>query len=276
MPKTTDKLIEMNGLRFHYRDWRSTKPDAEDLVLLHGYTGHARSWDWFAERMSDSYRVLALDQRGHGETQWAQPSEYGSLKMVEDLKTFVAAHGLESFNLLGLSMGGIVSIHYAGSCPAELKKLVIVDIGPKISTSGTSRIQTSVQQSDVFENVDEAYERSRAANTVPPDEHLRHRVENNMMMLADGRYTYRYDRALRDTSVDRPRPSEEEGWQAVQNILAPTLLVRGELSDILSVDVANRMVREMHDCRLETVAGSGHSVPLDKPEGFLAAVQSFL
>ena len=75
MPQTTDQLIEMNGLRFHYRDWRSAKPDAEDLVLLHGYTGHARSWDWFAERMSDSYRVLALDQRGHGETQWAQPVE---------------------------------------------------------------------------------------------------------------------------------------------------------------------------------------------------------
>src|ERR1700753_816938 len=111
-----DELIELRGLRFHYRDWASKRADAPDLVLLHGFTGHARSWDAFAEAMSDRYRVLALDPRGHGET------------------AFVAALGMSHFPLLGLSMGGMVTIEYAGRRPKELAACVIVDIGPEIVT----------------------------------------------------------------------------------------------------------------------------------------------
>ena len=109
-----DELIEMRGLRFHFRDWRSKQADAPNLVLLHGYTSHARSWDAFAEAMTDRYRVLALDQRGHGETDWAAADQYGIDDMADDLTTFVGALGLRRFALLGLSMGGMVTMEYAG------------------------------------------------------------------------------------------------------------------------------------------------------------------
>lgn len=276
MSDVMDRLIEMNGLRFHYRDWPAQSPNAEVLVLLHGYTGHARSWDWFAQHMTDRFHVLALDQRGHGETGWAAPEDYGTSHMVADLRAFVTAMGLDGFNLLGLSMGGNVAIHYAGAGPAELNRLVIVDIGPELSTRGVARIQTSVVASDVFDTEEEAFQRARAANERAPDDHLRHRVINNLMKLQDGRWTFRYDRALRDASIQRPRPSTEEAWQAVANIAVPTLLIRGEESDILSEETASRMVEEIGDCTLQTVTGSGHSVPLDKPEGFLEAVRGFL
>src|SRR5665213_2067416 len=141
----TDELIEMRGLRFHYRDWPSKRADAPDLLLLHGFTGHARSWDAFAEAMSDRYRVFALDQRGHGETGWAGADSYGNPEMVDDLAAFVAALGLQRFSLLGLSMGGMVAINYAGRRPEQLAALVIVDIGPHIETAGASRIQTGVR-----------------------------------------------------------------------------------------------------------------------------------
>ena len=106
----TDQLIMLNGLRFHYRDWPrqerpSTRAKTQDLVLLHGFTGHARSWDSFAQAMSRDFRVLALDQRGHGESAWASPDQYGVDYMVHDLEAFVAALGLDRFILLGLSMG---------------------------------------------------------------------------------------------------------------------------------------------------------------------------
>jgi pimeloyl-ACP methyl ester carboxylesterase len=131
-----DRTITLNGLNFHYRDWESAKPDAEVLVLLHGYTGHARSWDSFAAAMSASYRVLALDQRGHGETEWAEPTQYGVDHMVSDLEAFVAEMGLDKCTLLGLSMGGRNAIHYAGARPPELQRLVIVDIGPETGAAG--------------------------------------------------------------------------------------------------------------------------------------------
>ncbi|MCX7064923.1 MAG: alpha/beta fold hydrolase, partial [Proteobacteria bacterium] len=90
-----DELVELRGLRCFYRDWPSVKPNAQTLVLLHGYTGHARSWDLFAQAMSARYRVLALDQRGHGQTQWAPPNAYDTSEMVTDLEAFVKALGLK-------------------------------------------------------------------------------------------------------------------------------------------------------------------------------------
>jgi pimeloyl-ACP methyl ester carboxylesterase len=270
-----DELIEMRGLRFHYRDWPAKGAAAPSLVLLHGYTGHARSWDAFAEAMTDRYRVLALDQRGHGETAWAPADRYGIDDMADDLEAFVKALGLEGFTLLGLSMGGMVAIEYAGRRPKELAACVIVDIGPEIVQSGSSRIQASVAASDVFASRDEAFAAARAANPLPPEAHHRHRVDYSLMRTEDGRWTYRYDRALRSPRNLRRRDTEA-GWRSCANIAVPTQIIRGELSDILAPEIADRMVQIIPGARLESVADSGHSVPLDAPEGFLAAARAFL
>jgi pimeloyl-ACP methyl ester carboxylesterase len=276
MPAIRDELIELRGLRFYYRDWASAKPNAPTLLLLHGYTGHARSWDSFAAAMSSRYRVLALDQRGHGETQWAPATAYDTIEMVADVEAFVKALGLCNFALLGLSMGGLVSIGYAGKRPAALSKLVIVDIAPEIDVEGLKRIQAGVVRSDVFDSVEEAYARARVDNPIPPDDQLRHRVEYSMMRRDDGKFTYRYDRALRDPANPRKGIPPEEGWRLAANINVPTLLVRGEVSDILSKPVAAQMAKAIPNCRLVEVAGSGHPVPLDKPDAFLDAVATFL
>ena len=270
-----DELIELRGLRFHYRDWAARKPNAPDLVLLHGFTGHARSWDAFAEAMTDRYRVLALDQRGHGETAWAPDGAYGTDEMVEDLKAFVRAMGLSRFTLIGLSMGGAVAMHYAGARPAELAALVIVDIGPAIETAGAQRIQTGVRANDVFASRDEAFAVARAGNPRPPEEHHRHRVDHSLMRTEDGRWTYRYDRAMR-RGGGRPPRDPEAGWRALAQTNVPTLVIRGELSDILSATMAERMIETIPDARLALVKDSGHSVPLDAPDGFLAAAREFL
>lgn len=276
MPVVRDELVEMRGLRFYYRDWAAPTPAAQTLVLLHGYTGHARSWDSFAEAMSQQYRVLALDQRGHGQTQWAPATAYDTSEMVADLAAFVAVLGLTNFALIGLSMGGLVSIGYAGKRPAALGKLVIVDIAPEIDVDGLKRIQAGVVRSDVFASRDEAFARAREDNPIPPPDHLRHRVDYSLMLRTDGRYTYRYDRALRDPKNPRQGIPAEEGWRLVANITVPTLLIRGQRSDILSHAVAKRMAAAIPDCRLVEVQGSGHPVPLDKPAEFLAAVRTFL
>jgi len=276
MTTVRDELIELRGLRFFYRDWASPKADAPTLVLLHGYTGHARSWDHFAEAMSRDYRVLALDQRGHGQTQWAPPNAYDTVEMVADLEAFVSALHLDRFVLLGLSMGGIVAFGYAGKRPTTLARLVIVDIAPELDVEGLRRIQAGVVRPDVFTSREEAFARARDDNPIPPEDHHRYRVDHSLMRTEDGRFTYRYDRALRDPRNPRKGIPPEEGWRLVADVRVPTLLVRGELSDILSRDVAARMASVMQDCRLVEVAGSGHPVPLDKPDAFLAAVRSFL
>lgn len=267
-----DQSAMLGGLRFHYREWPN--PGAQALVLLHGFTGHARSWDSFAAAMQPAYHVYALDQRGHGDSAWAD--DYSAEAMVEDVRRFASALGLRRFALLGLSMGGRNAYHFAATHPAEVERLVIVDIGPEIATAGASRISTGVQAGDVFASPDEAIQRGRAANPNADETELRHRTRYNLMLRDDGTWTFRYDRALRSGERPLPRPSPEAAWALLPRIAAPTLLVRGEVSDVLAPEVADRMVREIPDCRLVTVPGAGHSIPLERPVGFLEAVRTFL
>ena len=274
-----DELIEMRGLRFHYRDWpcraEQRSGGAPTLVLLHGYTGHARSWDAFAAAMTDRYRVIALDQRGHGETAWAPAGAYGIDDMTDDLTAFVAALGLTGFTLLGLSMGGMVAMEYAGRRPPELAAVVIVDIAPELVSSGAGRIRDGAKASDIFASRDAAFAAARAANPRPPEAHHRHRVDHSLMRLEEGTWTWRYDRALREVSALRPRDAAT-AWRSCEAITVPTLLIRGAESDLLSPEIAARMARTIPGAAFAEVAGAGHSVPLDAPEGFLAAARGFL
>lgn len=267
-----DEYALLNGLRFHYRDWGDAH--ARPLVLLHGYTGHARSWDSFASEMAKDYRVLALDQRGHGESAWAD--DYSPEAMVSDVAAFVSALRLREFDLLGLSMGGRNAYHYAATQPAGLARLVIVDIGPEIVASGSERIRAGVAAKDVFESFEEAFSAFRQANPRADPFEAEHRLRNNLMLQDDGRLTYRYDRKLRSPDRPLPRPDADAAWALLSRISVPSLLIRGELSDILSVETAQRMLREIPDCRFAEVKDAGHSIPLEQPRGFLEAVRTFL
>jgi pimeloyl-ACP methyl ester carboxylesterase len=267
-----DDYVLFGGLRFHFRDWGDGS--ARPLVVLHGFTGHARSWDSFAAAMVPKYRVLCLDQRGHGESTWTD--DYSTPAMVADLHAFVRALRLERYDLLGLSMGGANAIHVAGSNPPGLERLVIVDIGPEIVATGMGRIQEGLKAPDVFDSPEAAIAAARAANARADEQQLQHRVRNNLLRTDDGRWTFRYDPGLRDPNRPRPRPATDDNWAAWKAIRVPTLLVRGSESDILGREIADRMLASHPDCRFVEVAGSGHSIPLDAPRGFLEAVRTFL
>ena len=267
-----DEYVLLNDLRFHYRDWGDAS--APPFVVLHGFTGHARSWDSFAAAMAAKYRVLCLDQRGHGDSDWTE--DYSTTAMVGDVAAFITALGLGSYDLLGLSMGGSNAIHFAGANPAGLERLVIVDIGPEILASGSGRIAAGTAASDTFDTPEEAIAAGRRGNARADEHELQHRVRNNLLRTQDGKWTYRYDRRLRDSSRPRPRASTDENWAAWKRINVPTLLIRGGESDILAKSIAEKMVETNANCNLVEVAGSGHSIPLEAPRGFLEAVRTFL
>src|SRR4051794_12315896 len=190
-----DQLVMLHGLRFHYREWG--RPDAPPLVLLHGFSAHSRLWDYFARALVDHYHIFALDQRGHGETAWAD--EYSADLMIADLVAFVRALRLERFALIGHSMGGRNAYGYAAQHQETLSKLVLVDVGPEMPAGSSERFRRNVvQDNDVFDSPEEAFAAVRAANPFPPDDVLRARTLSGLMLRDDGRWTYRYDKALRD------------------------------------------------------------------------------
>ena len=270
MLEPRDQSAMLGGLRFAYREWPN--PGAQALILLHGFTGHAHSWESFARAMQSRYHVYALDQRGHGDSAWTD--DYSADAMVEDVQRWVTALGLKQFVLLGLSMGGRNAYQFAAQHPDEVERLVIVDIGPAIASSGSNRIVSGVQANDIFATPDEAVAAMRAANPRADEAELQHRTRYNLMLRDDGTWTFRYDRALRTNRL--PRPAAGDAWGLLPKIRARTLLIRGELSDVLDEAVADRMLKEIPDCAFALVPGSGHSIPLESPKGFLAAVETFL
>ena len=266
------QYVLLNGLRFHYLDWGNE--NAHPLLLLHGYTGHAHSWDTFARAMHDRYHVLALDQRGHGESGWA--SDYAPNAMIEDIRAVSHALKLGKFALLGLSMGARNAYGFTAAHPDKVDRLVIVDIGPEIVASGSTRIRAAASAKDIFDSPEDAYKVQRAGNARANEAELRTRVSYNLMRTEDGRWTWRYDKALRSPENPLPRPTADAAWVWLTKITCPTLLVRGAESDVLSVETAERMVRVIPHARLVTVPAAGHSITVDNPSGFSDAVQPFL
>ena len=266
----TSCSVEIGGLRFHYTDWGS---DGPPLVMLHGLSGHARTWDYTAAALSGRYRVLALDQRGHGDTDWAP--KYGFAPMAQDLLGFLDALDLREVTLMGLSMGGIVSFVFAAAHPERVRRLVVMDIGPEIASAGAANVASALAAKDTFSSEDEAFTQARASNPRPADDRLRHRVSHNLRTLPDGTLTFKYDKALKN-----PRNlfdhTAKELWQAWRAVSCPVLLVRGDDSDVLAAETAQRMLAENPSATMASVPDCGHSITLDNPDGMLEVVSPWL
>jgi len=270
-----DHTVSANGLRLHYVEWGD--PAARPIVLLHGITGHARTWDRLAADLAPAYRVIALDQRGHGDSPPAPDGDYSTAAMARDVGAFADALGLGRFTLLGLSMGGRVGIAFAGTHPGRVERFVIVDIGPDIHLPGLRRVRGMMASAaERIESVEQAMEYVRRNNPRSDAGELRHRIEHGLKRLPDGGLAWKYDRGLREMMRAGGRLEEVDLWGPLGRIECPTLLVRGAESDILSLEIAEKMLQVLPAGEFVEVAEAGHSVPGDQPAAFARAVRAFL
>ena len=270
-----DHTLRLHGSRFHYTEWGA--PSTPPVVMLHGVTGHARTWDDEARALADRYRVLALDQRGHGDSDPAPEGDYSTNALVDDLAAFVETLALPPIRLVGLSLGGRVAIAFAARHEAAVERLVVVDIGPELAPAGVGRVGMLMGGSpERFASMEEALAYTRSANPRYQDAALRHRVQHAVRRLSDGGYAWKYDRAIRDAVRTGRWRDGLDLWPLWKAVACPTLLVRGADSDILSADIARRMLASQPRARLVEVAGAGHTVPGDRPAEFLAVLREFL
>src|SRR3989338_3427086 len=117
-------------MRFHYLDWGNE--GKQPLLFLHGGLQTAHSWDFVALSLRPHFHIRALDQRGHGDSDWAPDGDYSREAHRTDIYGLTKALDLKDFVLIGLSMGGMNSIVYTATHPERVKALVIVDVGPEI------------------------------------------------------------------------------------------------------------------------------------------------
>jgi pimeloyl-ACP methyl ester carboxylesterase len=172
-----DLTLTLRGLRFHYLDWGTE--GQPPFMLLHGGAQTVHSWDDFAPVVRNDYHVYALDQRGHGDSDWAPDGDYSRQTQCEDVAAFVSALRLSPFILAGLSMGGINAITYTARYPEHVRALIIVDVGPEIETRGRENIQ-NFTHIDALDSFEAFIERAHHFNPRRSLENLRQRLSHNL------------------------------------------------------------------------------------------------
>ena len=265
-----DGSTTLNGLRFHFLDWGTR--GAPPMLLLHGGAQTAHSWDEVAPDLARDHHVLALDQRGHGDTDWAPERHYRRDDFVADILAFLDDRDWKRPTLVALSLGGLNSIAFAAAHPERIAGLIVVDVTPTISETGGKAIAAQLATRD-FASFDEAVARALAFNPLRSAENIRNRLRHALRQGADGRWSYKFDPGIGSGGLET---DFERLWGQVREIRCPTLLVRGAQSAILSREAAARFMRELPGSTVVEVPGAGHSVMGDNPTGFIGAVRPFL
>ena len=273
--KAQDKHITLNGVRLRYLDWGT--PGNTPMVCLHGHTGQAHIWDEFAAEMSQRYHVLVVDQRGHGESEWATTG-YARDRFVEDLAAFADALDLAKFVLVGLSMGGWHSLLYTAKHPERVERIVIVDIAPEPSAASKEQMGKRPPTPMQFSTPDVAVQYAREGNPWATQSRLRKDVEDRLRQREDGQWTWKADPSLFNVPLPDMTHSAmiDRYWEALETIPCPILEVRGGESVLVSNEVLERMRSVAKDFTSIDVPGAGHVVTVDKPAEFIEATRSFL
>ena len=245
--------------------------DAPPTLLLHGIGNYARYWDFFADAIAGRLRLIATDARGHGES-GPPPGDYAPQEFVADAVAVLDALAIERAVVVGHSMGGTHAIRLAAAHPDRVERLVVVDAGPEPLPEGAERVRRlSLERPERFANTDEALAYLRRTSPGYTDEVYANRLRW-LFRDEDGGLAWRSSRDALASIFTGARRNDL--WDALRAIRCPALVVRGTRSNVLSADVAQRMVKTVADGRLIEL-DAGHNVALDRPKELADAVVAF-
>jgi len=263
--------IVVNGLRLHLLEWGD---EATPLVLLfHGANQTGHSWDMVSLNLSQDYHVIAVDQRGHGDSEWPRDGDMSPQALMSDAEALIQTlSGGEPPMIVAHSMGGLVLL-WLLTRKRLARKAVIVDVGPEVAREGAGRIQQFVRNAREWDSVDDYVAAVAAYDPFRRREHIERTLKYNVMQRADGKLVSKHFPRL--FNPEGPR-FERPSYESIAAIECPLLIVRGEESDVLSADAAERFSAALPNGSLVTVPASGHNVHSQNSAGFLAAVRPFL
>lgn len=270
-----ERHILLGRMRFHYLDWGIA--GLPPVVFLHGGGLNAHTWDLVCAALRTERHCVALDQRGHGESEWSPEMDYSTERHAADLDAFVKALELERFVLVGMSLGGVNALAWAGKHSRRLAGLVVVDVGPEIRTEGVRKIAAFTSEATPLESVDHFIDRALAFNPRRNRDLLRRSLLHNLRRMPDGRWMWKYDQRHRGKiDPDAHERRRQLLWSAVDTVECPTLVVRGAESDVFHDEDAERLARRLRRGRWVRIEGAGHTVQGDNPADLLVALRQFL
>lgn len=271
-----------DGLSLYYRDYAG--PDGYDgppVVCLHGLTRNSRDFADLAEHLSQTRRVIVPEMRGRGQSDYAPDSaSYNPLVYVGDVEKLLSELGIERFISVGTSMGGLMTMMMAAAKPGRIAALVMNDIGPQINTAGIERIAGYVGQGKSYPTWMHAARALCDVHSVAfPDYDLDQWLEmakRTFVVSQSGRISLDYDMAIAEPFKQAENAAPPNLWLAYEALRdVPMLLVRGELSDLLTPDTVKQMGVRNPVMTSVTVPRVGHAPTLDEPEA-RAAIDALL
>ena len=277
-----------DGLSLHYRDYPGP-PDAADrppVLCLHGLTRNARDFAVLADHLSTRWRVIVPEMRGRGRSDYASDSTtYAPATYVEDVEALLAEQGIGRLIAIGTSMGGLITMMMAATDAAagrqRMAAVALNDIGPVVDPAGLEKIRGYLGQGRSYPTWMHA---ARALREVHGDAHPDFDIEQwlgmakrTLVLGQNGRLVFDYDMGIADpfnAADDNAAPPDL--WPAFEALRdTPLLLLRGELSNLLSQATVEAMKARKPDMRVVTVARCGHAPMLDEPEA-VAAIDTLL
>ena len=278
------RWISADGLKLFYRDYSGAEGAETRLpvICLHGLTRNSRDFEGVAAHIaSQGRRVIVPEMRGRGNSDYSpDTSTYTPLRYVEDLELLFAQLGIERFLSVGTSMGGLLTMLLAAAKPGRIEGVVMNDIGPVVDPAGLKRIGGYVGQGRSYPTWMHAAKSLQAVHGAAfPDWELDHWLEmakRTLVITQNGRISYDYDMGIAEPFAQPGNAAPDNLWLAYEALSGvPMVLVRGELSDLLSEDTVKQMAVRNPAMTLVTVPRVGHAPTLDEPEA-RAAIDQWL
>ena len=264
------RSVVVGGLRLSFLEWGIAGRPV--LCFLHGGSAHAHWFDFVTPAFTERFHVIALDQRGHGESEWAEPPAYATENFAADLLGFIDALGLSRVALIGHSMGGHNAMSFAAWHPDRVSALVIVDSRPAIPTDRLDRLRRRGERTlRPYPTREAAAQSFRLVprETLADPALLAHLGAAGVVERA-GAWIYRFDPA---SNAER---HPVDAWTLLDRITAPTLIARGELSPVLPPEMADKLRAAIPRATLVEIPASYHHLVLDNPTAFVQELDKFL
>jgi pimeloyl-ACP methyl ester carboxylesterase len=268
----TSKYVEAGHLKLHYLDYGTE--GRRPMLCVHGGAAHAHWFDFVAPGFTSDYHVRAVDLRGHGDSEWADPPVYSFEKYASDLDEMIDKLDLRDFVLVGHSMGGMVSLVYAATHPGRVGRLILVDTTMHMSKESIGRLRDlGARPAKDYASHEQLISRYRLQPEGPKlaaPQVVRHVAAHSGRQNADGTWRHKFDRSL---YAIFERLDGKPYWN---HIKVPALLVKGEKSDRVNAGILAEVQARSPDVELVEVPSSDHHVTLDNPAAFAEVVRRWL
>jgi len=259
------KSLWLHGFhRVDYSEWGNPN-NPRVLICVHGLTRNSRDFDFLAAALSEHYRVICPDVVGRGTSEWlSHKSDYGYPLYLADMAALIARAGVETVDWVGTSMGGIIGMMLAAQAQTPIRKLVMNDVGSIVTGAALQRLAAYVGKPVAFASLEDAEKYFRKTHsTFGPltDAQWRHLALHGVSKGSDGQYRLVYDPGIAQTFSGAPIMDIDMSmiWNGVQ---CPTLVIRGDQSDLLPVQTLQLMKFGHPALRIFEAAGCGHAPAL--------------